>query len=89
MTINEWREDFKSYINELDIPKDDYKGIMEYIDDAYFMLKEQETAYTGSCRVFQCKMCGYGIDDIFVNDEEKYQIIPRYCPNCGRIVKLE
>ncbi len=42
MTINEWREDFKSYINELDIPKDDYNGIMEYIDDGYALLKEQE-----------------------------------------------
>ena len=27
--------------------------------------------------------------DIFVNDEEKYQIFPRYCPNCGRAVKWE
>lgn len=51
------------------------------------LLKEQETEDTGSCRVFQCKKCGFGIDDIFVNDEEKYQILPRYCPNCGRSVK--
>lgn len=31
--INEWKNDFKGYINALDIPKDDYKGIMEYIDE--------------------------------------------------------
>lgn len=45
MTIKEWREDFKSFINELDIPKDDYNGIMEYIDDGYALLKEQEEEF--------------------------------------------
>ena len=42
MTVKEWREDFESFINELDMPKDDYNGIMEYIYDGYAMLKEQE-----------------------------------------------
>ena len=42
MTIEEWAKDFKSYVNELQIPRDDYKGIMEYIDDALTLLKEQE-----------------------------------------------
>ena len=41
MTIEEWAKDFKSYINELNIPRDDYNGIMEYIDDAITLLKEQ------------------------------------------------
>ena len=43
MTINEWAKDFKSYVNALDMPRDDYKGIMEYIDDALSLLKEQNT----------------------------------------------
>ena len=42
MTINEWREDFESFINELNVPKDDYNGIMEYIYDGYVMLKERQ-----------------------------------------------
>ena len=42
MTIEEWAKDFKSYVNALDVPRDDYKGIMEYIDDAIALLKEQE-----------------------------------------------
>lgn len=42
MTIEEWAKDFKSYVNELDMPRDDYKGIMEYIDDALAMLKQQQ-----------------------------------------------
>ena len=31
--IEVWKNDFKGYINALDMPKDDYKGIMEYIDE--------------------------------------------------------
>ena len=42
MTIEEWAKDFKSYVNALDMQRDDYKGIMEYIDDAIALLKEQE-----------------------------------------------
>ena len=33
MTVNEWKEDFKSYVEELQMPRDDYKGIMAYIDE--------------------------------------------------------
>ena len=32
-TLEEWKNDFKGFINELSMPKDDYKGIMEYIDE--------------------------------------------------------
>ena len=31
--IIEWKKDFKEYVNSLSIPRDDYKGIMEYIDE--------------------------------------------------------
>ena len=42
MTIEEWAKDFKSYVTLLDMPRDDYKGIMGYIEDAIAMLNEQE-----------------------------------------------
>ena len=32
-TLEGWKNDFKGFINELSMPKDDYKGIMEYIDE--------------------------------------------------------
>ena len=68
--------------------KKDFASVdIDMLSDALALLKEQETEDTGNCRVFQCKKCGIGIDDIFLNDEEKYQIVPRYCPNCGRSVK--
>jgi len=50
MTIEEWAKDFKSYVNELQMPRDDYKGIMSYIDDALALLKEQP-------QIVRCKDC--------------------------------
>ena len=31
--IDAWKEDFKGFVNSLDMLRDDYKGIMEYIDE--------------------------------------------------------
>lgn len=55
--------------------------------DALELLKEQETSDTNQSRIFHCKKCGYGIDDIYLTDESAYPIEPNYCPNCGRLVK--
>ena len=50
MAIEEWAKDFKSYVNALDMPRDDYKGIMEYIDDALALLKDQpDTEWCERC----------------------------------------
>ena len=46
MTVDEWAKDFRSFVNELKMPRDDYKGIMEYIDDAIALLKDQEAKST-------------------------------------------
>lgn len=40
--IDEWRNDFQSFINELQIPRDDHNGIMLYIDDGTKLLKAME-----------------------------------------------
>ena len=42
MTIEEWAKDFKSYVNEAQLFRDDYEGIMEFIDDGFALLKEQQ-----------------------------------------------
>lgn len=31
--IIEWKKDFKEYVNSLSMPRDDYNGIIEYIDE--------------------------------------------------------
>jgi len=38
---------------------------------------------TGSARIFSCSECGYGIEDIFLSNEEDYSTRPNFCPNCG------
>ena len=81
MTINEWREDFKSYINELDMPKDDYNGIMEYIDDGYALMKEQEPVHVQKRELAHmwfwcCGSCGVAITE---GD--------KFCRNCGKAMK--
>ena len=53
------------------------------------LLREQETTDTRQARIFQCKECGYGIEDIFLTSEREYEMVPKYCPNCGRSVKRE
>ena len=50
------------------------------------LLEEQNTYDTREARIFQCEKCGYGFDDIFLIDERNYDIMPHYCPNCGRKV---
>ena len=42
----------------------------------------------GGCRWFRCSACGFGIDDMYINEEHEYPPAnqPRYCPNCGRKV---
>ena len=61
--------------------------MMDKVDNAIDLLKEQETTDTRKSRIFQCEKCGYGIEDIFLNSEYDYPIVPDYCPNCGRKVK--
>ena len=42
----------------------------------------------GGCRWFRCSACGFGIEDMYVNDEDEYppEDQPKHCPNCGRLV---
>lgn len=77
--IDEWKNDFKEYINALDIPKDDYKGIMEYIDD--LPSAEPKTGhwimthdyFTGESIYYaKCSICG---EDSLEEGN--------YCHNCG------
>lgn len=57
MAIQEWANYFKSYVNELNLHRDDYKDIMGYIDDAVALLKEQP-------EIVRCKDCKYWHDSI-------------------------
>lgn len=85
MMIEEWAKDFKSYINELDMPRDDYKCIMEYIDDAIALLRKHETATVISIhrngfgsRVGACPNCQSVLH---------YEYNQSFCGKCGQAVK--
>ena len=86
--VEEWARDFIAYADELDIARDAYRGIMEYIDDALALLKEQEPVKPK--RVlgvlpdwYHCGVCG--MDMLDTGDGYR----PKYCPQCGRAVKWE
>ena len=69
--------------------KDDYNGIMEYIDDAISILKEQEPVEPKLVDVntWMCSECGalLGWEEFsqFGLELIKY----KYCPECGHEVK--
>ena len=91
MTVEEWAKDFKAFVNELQMPRDDYKGIIAYIEDGTKLLKAQEP-------VEAVEM----IDDFYpIGDPlrtigwkcgkcmERIAGYDNYCPNCGQAVKWE
>lgn len=40
---------------------------------------------TGESRIFHCSKCGLGLDDVFIDDEERYPFadFPQFCPFFG------
>ena len=93
MTISEWKEDFKSFINELQMPRDDYNGIMSYIDEGAELLKEQEpepilyrdNRFTG-LPVATCPKCGRFAQQFH---SECHGEETKFCPWCGQAVKWD
>lgn len=83
--VEEWARDFMAYVDELDIARDAYRGIMEYIEDALAMLKEQEAVEPRECLyprgTYACGFCDY----VPIGNKDGYRA--NYCPECGRRVK--
>jgi len=77
LTLSEWKADFKGYINALNMPKDDYNGIMEYIDEVPSAQPERKTGkwIYNSPVTMKCDQCGLVIKDW---DWNRF----KYCPNC-------
>ena len=64
--VEEWARSFKAYVDELDIARDDYRGIMEYIDDALALLREQD----------DCENCAIAIEDALALLREQAPVAP-------------
>lgn len=87
MTANEWERNFKSFIDELQMPRDDYKGIMAYIEDGAKLLQEQEPIAPKLIKmyphdIYECGNCGHR--SVGSKDYKA-----KYCPECGRELKWE
>lgn len=85
MTVEEWAKDFKAFVNELRMPRDDYKGIIAYIEDGTKLLKEQELIAPKLIKmyphdIYECGNCGHRSVG-----SENYKA--KYCPECGRTLK--
>ena len=47
-------------------------------------VQERKKGYdTGLSRWFHCSECGYGVNDVYLDDEHNYDLEYHYCPNCG------
>ena len=46
-------------------------------------VQERKGHDTGESRWFHCSECGYGVFDVYLDDEQKYDLAYHYCPNCG------
>ncbi|MBP5197949.1 MAG: hypothetical protein J6033_02740 [Lachnospiraceae bacterium] len=75
-SLVEWKEDFKGFVECLDIPRDDYKGIMAYIDE---VPSAERTGILQLCQPvgigimrWKCSVCG-----------EVYEKPVNYCSHCG------
>ena len=82
-SIVEWQKEFQEYINILNIPRDDYKVIMEYINEVPLAQPESrhgwwevETDCEGKTRRCICNQCGFKTGWYTWEN-------PEYCPNCG------
>ena len=80
--IDEWKNDFKGYVNSINIPRDDYNGIMEYIDELPSAEPERQTGHwvNNIHDLPICDQCGYMTPYDRSIDDYEYG---KYCPNCG------
>ena len=74
--IDAWKTDFKGFVETLNLCKDDYEGIMEYIDEVPY--PERKKGYWYDC---WCSECGWSfeVEPGFVGSPKRF----RFCPNCG------
>lgn len=87
--MTDWKKDFKGYINALDLPRDDYKGIMEYIDEAPSEERKKgrwmaDNRYYYET-MFVCSKCR---ESVLVPTRIGMPIWD-FCPNCGADMRKE
>ena len=91
-TIDAWKEDFKGFVNSLDMPRDDYKGIMEYINELPSAQPERKKGKWIKIPEFLGDDVSGFVDNHFSCSECKkeaeinpwgFYVLSDFCPNCG------
>ena len=92
--IKKWQEEFLEYVDGLNLPRDDYRGIMEYIDEVPTIelrprgkwIRKSPTAWSWTCSC--CKK-----DDAYAYSAGKYfepdVLQDLICPHCGADMRGE
>ena len=79
-SLIEWKEDFKDFVEGLDILRDDYKGIMVYIDEVPSAEPRKKGEWIIDGHHIICNRCKNSMCD---RDREGDLIPKNYCSNCG------
>ena len=83
--IEEWKNDFKGYVNALNIPRDDYNGICAESVDRKLVYKEMEyidELPSAQSEIIRCKDCLNWIPG-YITDQDDF--IP---PKCGKYQQM-
>ena len=96
-SLIEWKEDFKDFVDGLDIPRDDYKGIMKYIDEVPSAQPRKKGEWIKKPEYHGDDVSGF-IDNHFTCSECKkeaivnswyFYVLSNYCPHCGADMRGE
>ena len=83
-SISKWKKEFREYVDSLDIARDDWKGIIEYIDELPPVQPERpkgEWIHQSKFSRIECDKCGKVFRNTFAPKN--------FCPNCGADMRGE
>lgn len=85
--MGEWCHDCKEYDNDRHCCPRWNRVIRNTVEELKAehlpSVQERKGHDTGESRWFHCSECGYGVFDVYLDDEQKYDLAYHYCPNCG------
>ena len=82
-SIVEWKKDFKGYVNSLSMPRDDYNGIMEYIDELPVKSEQKMGRWIYDGDQIICSKCKTAFGFLSTN------LATNFCANCGAKMEVE
>ena len=81
-SIVEWKKDFKRYVNSLSMSRDDYNGIMEYVNELLVTSQSKTGRWIEEIDDYG-KAIGYHCDKCYEDSGFTTDCKWDFCPNCG------